>query len=814
VATRHLAALALAATAVAANFTNYGPLIPELRGGLHASAAQIGLLSTLLYVGIGITYLPGGMLVDRIGPRRVLCLALLLVGVGGGLVPAVPHLAWAITCRLVVGLGAGVAILAGSQAARHAGRAALGQGVFGGAMQAGAGAGLFATPTLAAPAGWHGAFAAWALLALAASAACRLLMLSDPPPAAIRQRRFATAVRSRPLWRLGLVHLATLGLGQATAPWLGVYLATTYRQLSLAHAAQLGAAGLLLGALVRPLGGALISQRHVRHQTLQRVGTLFTAAGLAALAAPHQRAWLTAAGLMLFTAGTTLPYASVFDQAGRIGEAAAFGPGAAQGIVSTISAPASAGGPPLIGWLLERSGSYTSPFAALALVGLVGCAGAVAAGGRVRRASRITPSAELEVPGAAAQRATALAAITAPTASRPDATSHHSWRPSRRVGSHARRPAAATLVAVGAVMAVVAVAVLLSPGPHGSGEGSGNGRIALAAGPESRAGPPSPTRPGRPAGISSFGAAPPVQQLPLPTDADAVIPTLALRAYREAESWAAGFDPTCKLPWSVLAGIGRIESNHGRHLGEAARFSPAGDVTPTILGPVLNGSGGTAAIPDTDSGRWDGDVVWDHAVGPMQFIPSTWASLGRDGTGDGLANPNNLFDAAVSAAGYLCLNRLGPLTDDANLRGAIYAYNHSREYVSAVITWANFYQQRAGLGSLATVPMAVGPASSGVAGTAARASNSGPTPVASGTSRPVTATASSSGPTTTRAAGSTTTKPSSTTQPPTTATTTTTTTTTTASSSTAPTTTTSPPSTTATTAPATTATTAPPASMP
>jgi membrane-bound lytic murein transglycosylase B len=229
------------------------------------------------------------------------------------------------------------------------------------------------------------------------------------------------------------------------------------------------------------------------------------------------------------------------------------------------------------------------------------------------------------------------------------------------------------------------------------------------------------------------GAAGPVQQVPQPAEGDAAIPALALRAYREAESWAAGFDPTCKLPWSVLAGIGRIESDHGRHLGEMARFSPTGDVTPTILGPVLNGSGGAAAIRDTDSGRWDGDFVWDRAVGPMQFIPSTWQSLGKDGNGDGLVNPNNLFDAAVSAAGYLCLNSPGPMTNDTNLRNAIYAYNHSWEYVSAVITWANFYQQRAGLGSLATVPVAVGPASPGTVGaTGTGAPGSGPPPIAAG----------------------------------------------------------------------------------
>ena len=106
-----------------------------------------------------------------------------------------------------------------------------------------------------------------------------------------------------------------------------------------------------------------------------------------------------------------------------------------------------------------------------------------------------------------------------------------------------------------------------------------------------------------------------------------------------------------------------------------------------------------ASIPDSDGGRWDGDTTWDRAVGPMQFIPTTWRSLGRDGNGDRVADPNNLFDAAVSAAGYLCLGGGGDLSDPARLRQAVYGYNHSWAYVDAVLGWARLYQ-----GGVATGP--------------------------------------------------------------------------------------------------------------
>jgi hypothetical protein len=202
----------------------------------------------------------------------------------------------------------------------------------------------------------------------------------------------------------------------------------------------------------------------------------------------------------------------------------------------------------------------------------------------------------------------------------------------------------------------------------------------------------------------------------VPPGADGAIPPLALRAYHVGESWAAGFDPGCHLRWSLLAGIGRIESNHGRHGGAATRFSTTGDVSPAILGPPLDGRGGSAAIHDSDGGRFDGNTSWDQAVGPMQFLPSTWRSLGRDGNHDGVANPNNFFDASVSAAGYLCLAHDGDLSDPAQLRQAVYAYNHSWDYVDTVLGWASFYDGKGFAGGGPPVGAAASGAPGSVAG--------------------------------------------------------------------------------------------------
>ena len=97
--------------------------------------------------------------------------------------------------------------------------------------------------------------------------------------------------------------------------------------------------------------------------------------------------------------------------------------------------------------------------------------------------------------------------------------------------------------------------------------------------------------------------------------------------YKRAALAIEKSDPGCHLDWSLLAGIGRVESNHGRYGG--SQVYADGSTSPHIVGLALNGAGNVASISDTDGGRLDGDTTWDRAVGPMQFIPSTWAVVGH-----------------------------------------------------------------------------------------------------------------------------------------------------------------------------------------
>ena len=183
------------------------------------------------------------------------------------------------------------------------------------------------------------------------------------------------------------------------------------------------------------------------------------------------------------------------------------------------------------------------------------------------------------------------------------------------------------------------------------------------------------------------------------TTGDNDVPDAALQAYRHAEKVMATADPGCQISWTLLAAIGRVESNHGRFGG--SQLGADGVSRPEIRGPRLDGAGAFAAIADSDNGTLDRDKVWDRAVGQMQFLPQTWQSVARDGDGDGAKNPDDIDDSALGSAVYLC-GAGGSLADQAGMARAAFRYNHSDYYVQLVLSFAAGYQT--GVFSVPTPP--------------------------------------------------------------------------------------------------------------
>ncbi|MEU4295372.1 hypothetical protein AB0E63_44735 [Kribbella sp. NPDC026596] len=284
-----------------------------------------------------------------------------------------------------------------------------------------------------------------------------------------------------------------------------------------------------------------------------------------------------------------------------------------------------------------------------------------------------------------------------------------SKRPGRDRGRHRRgRPAAQhrwqSAGLAGGVLTLAAVVALTASGTAQLPDRPPTGRYDAAEGAEASTADPFiddevldefvkpeqlvavPVGPGR--------VAKPVQMVlsgapVISTLGESGIPEVAVRAYKKAEARLAVSDPGCGVPWTLLAAIGRVESNHGRFGG--AKLRDDGSATRRIRGIPLDGRPNVTLIRDSDGGALDGDTVYDRAVGPMQFIPSTWRSVNADGNGDGFADPNNLFDAAQGAAQYLCTGTSN-LRDPARAGQAVRRYNNADSYVRVVLGLARTYE--------------------------------------------------------------------------------------------------------------------------
>ncbi|MFI7577951.1 lytic murein transglycosylase [Micromonospora sp. NPDC049497] len=168
------------------------------------------------------------------------------------------------------------------------------------------------------------------------------------------------------------------------------------------------------------------------------------------------------------------------------------------------------------------------------------------------------------------------------------------------------------------------------------------------------------------------------------------IPAVALQAYGYAELVLSQTNRSCALSWTTLAAIGHVESGHGSANG--ARLGADGKALPKIIGLPLDGQGGRMRIADTDRGVMDEDPVLDRAIGPMQFIPTTWQEVGVDADNDAARDPHDIDDAALAAGNYLCKGGRN-LTIPGDWWNAILSYNDVRRYAQDVYDTANRYGQ-------------------------------------------------------------------------------------------------------------------------
>ncbi|MGE7433373.1 lytic transglycosylase domain-containing protein [Kitasatospora sp. NPDC001175] len=246
--------------------------------------------------------------------------------------------------------------------------------------------------------------------------------------------------------------------------------------------------------------------------------------------------------------------------------------------------------------------------------------------------------------------------------------------------TRAQKRATWALAALTAAAALTGSQTLHLSSASASGTDAAAGQSADGGGPRVLQQPP--VKPATPPGSTAPGAGSKSTAI-LPNGAS--LPDTVYTAYRKAEDALAISSPGCHLKWQLLAGIGQVESGQA----DGGQVDANGTTLTPILGPALDGNNGFAAIPSSD-----GRSGWDRAIGPMQFIPSTWSVWGTDGNGDGKADPNNVFDAALTAGRYLCADGRD-LSDSGQLDRAILSYNYSTDYLNTVKNWMLHFENGA-----------------------------------------------------------------------------------------------------------------------
>ncbi len=175
------------------------------------------------------------------------------------------------------------------------------------------------------------------------------------------------------------------------------------------------------------------------------------------------------------------------------------------------------------------------------------------------------------------------------------------------------------------------------------------------------------------------------------------IPPVALLAYQKAGAESCAPEDL----WPILAGIGKVESDHGRIFG--SQLLPSGDSSILILRPELNGScaGGYITPHPVEGwrGRWGLEGDFEQALGPMQFRPGEFNKYAPSAA----ATPHNINDASSAAAAKLCAEGL------PDVEAALWRYNPLRSYVDEVLHWAALYAQGGGIASASALALIENP---------------------------------------------------------------------------------------------------------
>jgi len=346
----------LVAGTVGWNISELGAIATRLSHAYGVGLATIGLFTTAQFVVHMAMQIPGGRLADRFGARRTALLGVVVIAAGNAisLPTASPWLAFA--GRAAVGLGTGLAFVAGSDYFRASGGSAFVQGVYGSFSVLAPGIALAVIPGFA---NWTGFRAPYLSAIVVAAVAFAALATAPAAPRTLRhagEHLEARFLRDGRLWRFAAIHAMSFGFSVVVGNW--VVTLFEHHGHSKAFAAAIGSLTLLLGFFTRILGGIVLDRR------LVAASLVLGGAGAVALGLPLPTAILVAACVVVGLA-SGVPFAMAFAGAARARPDA---PGAAVGFVNAWASFVIVVGAPLVGVTFSLPGDGRIGFVAIGVL--------------------------------------------------------------------------------------------------------------------------------------------------------------------------------------------------------------------------------------------------------------------------------------------------------------------------------------------------------------------------------------------------------------------------------------------------------------
>ncbi|VBB09639.1 Hypothetical protein LUCI_4937 [Lucifera butyrica] len=352
------------------NYTNHGPLVPTLIKELSITMALAGFFTTAIFFTHGLLQMPGGAFSDKLGAKKVAAIGLFIITIGNVMIGFSNTYHEILVWKFITGIGTGSAIVAGLRYVPtfFAGKEIqLAQGVYGGSILMGAGFVIYVIPQLLSTLGWHGVFFTTGGMAGAFLILWLLFAPNTPVTGTVQKIDWGYILGGRNMWLLTLAQLGSFGTSTSAGVWVNTLLIKNVH-VEPKMAGIVGSLVLLLGIISRPLGGIILGKKWLSTKSLLVLSHFCLALGFVAIA--NAKTLPVAAAAIVFTgimAG--LPFGGIFNFAVY---SCPKNPGLAMGFVNTLGAWGVMALPPVIGLLVDQSGSFASGFYLLGGTAFIG----------------------------------------------------------------------------------------------------------------------------------------------------------------------------------------------------------------------------------------------------------------------------------------------------------------------------------------------------------------------------------------------------------------------------------------------------------